>query len=177
MITPLSSFIYFAPVILYLFFICLAILNISFCCSLLFSPFLQLSPLRFGSLPFCLFCILFTFFLIFFVLYSLPSFVCPFLFLHHPLDCFIPPPCFPLHSSMTRGYTTNFFCSSKISVLSCFHPPLFILFFSSTFKFPYPSISILLSSFLLSGFSLSVGSSHLDLPSIGGVVLNTHILG
>ena len=62
-------------------------------------------------LPFRLFCFPSIFSLILFILYSMPSFVCPLLFLHHPQHCFISPPCFPLHSPMSHGCTTNFFCN------------------------------------------------------------------
>ena len=55
------------------------------------------------------------------------------------------------------------------------------LFFCCTFTlnclwFPHSSIFILLFSFRLTAFSFSLGSSHLDLPTVDGVVLNMPLL-
>ena len=83
-----------------------------------------------------------------------------------------------LRSPMVTPYTS--FAASKTFysvVLSCFHPSVFILFFCCTFTSNCLHISSSFSFHSLYSFMFFLGSSNLDLLSVGGVELNTPLLG
>ena len=162
------------------FLICFGILNISFCCSLLFSPSLQLSHAYLFALATSLFaCFAFalysllssSFCVLCHLLYALfvsCTALCTASFHHHVSLCILRCPKVTPHTS---------YAASKTFLHSCFQPPLFILFFCCTFtskclrNFSFFNFhSFIFFSPLC--FFLFLGLSHLDLPSVGGVVLN-----
>ena len=137
-----------------------------------FTPPFLCQPLCSDYLSFCLFCILFIFSLILFILCSLPM---PFSFPALPSALLRSTAMFPfaffvvlwLHHKLLLQPLKYFY--SVVSILLCLCYLSVAPSLQTVTAFPHPSISILLSSFCLVAFSFSLVSSYLDLPSLGSV--------